>query len=230
MKSSMIFGGTCRLAFTRTDLMVCVAILSVLLAVFVAQLTNRKMKAGLARCSANLHAIGRAVLDYAGDNEQRLPGLLADDPHSLWWWYKEQVKSYVSLKGESSARDTLFGCPQDRGYTDRIPFRLNGRFDFNSYVYNGVTLPGMPNIAGLRTSEIRRPQRTLLVMEWTAHAPLSWHRSRTGRENMPFYCDAQSVTAFVDGRVGLTRIYYDGYNAAYTQDPIAGYDYQYSGN
>jgi hypothetical protein len=38
------------------------------------------------------------------------------------------------------------------------------------------------------------------------------------------------MVAFVDGHVRLTRIYYDGYNAAYTQDPIAGYDYQYSAN
>jgi hypothetical protein len=30
--------------------------------------------------------------------------------------------------------------------------------------------------------------------------------------------------------VSLTRIYYDGFNAAYTQDPIDGYDYQYSGD
>jgi hypothetical protein len=67
-------------------------------------------------------------------------------------------------------------------------------------------------------------------MEWTAHAPLSWHKSKTGKRNMPFYCDAESVVGFVDGHVALTRIYYDGYNAAYTQDPIYGYDYQYSGD
>ena len=47
---------------------------------------------------------------------------------------------------------------------------------------------------------------------------------------MPFYCDAQSVVGFVDGHVSFSKIYYDGYNAAYTQDPIPGYDYQYSAN
>jgi hypothetical protein len=93
-----------------------------------------------------------------------------------------------------------------------------------------VTMPGMPNLAGLPLSSVQQPKRTLLVMEWTAHAPLSWHKSKTGRKNSPFYCDAQSVVGFVDGHASLTRIYYDGYNAAYTQDPIAGYDYQYSGN
>jgi hypothetical protein len=67
-------------------------------------------------------------------------------------------------------------------------------------------------------------------MEWTAHAPLSWHKSKTGKNNMPFYRDAQSVVGFVDGHESFSKIYYDGYNAAYTQDPIAGYGYQYSGN
>ena len=65
-------------------------------------------------------------------------------------------------------------------------------------------------------------------MEWTAHAPLSWHKSKTGRKNTPFYRDAQSVVGFVDGHVSFPRMYYDGYNAAYTRDPIPGYAYQYS--
>jgi type II secretory pathway pseudopilin PulG len=219
-----------RLAFTLTDLLVTVAVLSVLAAVGANRLAAMKAKSRAAVCLANLGKVNRAVLDFSSDNQQRLPGSLPGNNKNLWWWYKEQVKRYAGLTGESSASDTVFACPDDRGYTDPIPFHLNARFDFSSYVYNGVTMPGMPNIAGHPLASIQQPKRTLLVMEWTAHAPLSWHQSKTGRKNSPFYCDAQSVVGFVDGHVGLTRIYYDGYNAAYTQDPIAGYDYQYSAN
>ena len=219
-----------RLAFTLTDLLVTVAILSVLGAIAADRLVAAKAKARTALCLANLGKVNRAVLDFSSDNHQQLPGPLLDDRKNLWWWYKEQVKRYAGLSGESSAGDTVFACPDDRGYSDPVPFHLNARFDFSSYVYNGVTMPGMPNLAGLPLSSIQQPKRTLLVMEWTAHAPLSWHKSKTGRKNSPFYCDAQSVVGFVDGHASLTRIYYDGYNAAYTQDPIAGYDYQYSGN
>ena len=88
----------------------------------------------------------------------------------------------------------------------------------------------MPNIAGRQISSLKKSRQTLLVMEWTAHAPLAWHKSKTGRNNMPFYCDAQNVVGFVDGHASFSKIYYDGYNAAYTRDPIPGYDYQYSGN
>ena len=219
-----------RRAFTLTDLLVIVAVLSVLAAVGMNRLAAVKAKSRTAVCLANLGKVSRAVLDFSSDNQKRLPGALPDDNKSLWWWYKEQVKRYAGLTAQSSASDTAFACPDDRGYSDPIPFHLNGRFDFSSYVYNGVTMPGMPNIAGLPLSSIQQPKRTLLVMEWTAHAPLSWHQSKTGRNNSPFYCDAQSVVGFVDGHASLTRIYYDGYNAAYTQDPIARYDYQYSAN
>jgi len=88
-------------------------------------------------------------------------------------------------------------------------------------------MPGVPNIAGKDAGSVRDPQRTLLVMEWTAHAPLSWHKSKTGSENSPFYNDAESLVAFVDGHVKLTKIYYDGINAAYTREPISGYEYKY---
>ncbi len=216
--------------FTLTDLMVLLATVSVLAAIAVAAVGGAKSKAALAVCTGNLQKINRALLQFSSETGGRLPAPVVDDSRALWWWYKEQVKPLVGLTGPSSAQDMVFACPRDRGYTDRIPFHLNGRFDFSSYVYNGVTLPGMPNIAGLQVSGIQQPKKTLLAMEWTAHAPLSWHRSRTGKNNMPFYCDAQSVTGFVDGHVGLTRIYYDGYSAAYTQDPIDGYEYKYSAN
>ena len=215
-------------AFTLTDLLVLIAVVSVLTALVTSRLLAARAKSRTAVCVANVGKVDRAILQFAADNHQRLPGPLPEDGRSLWWFYKEQVKRYAGLTGESSAGEQPFACPDDRGYSDPVPFHRNARFDFSSYVYNGVTLPGLPNIAGLPLASVQNPKRTLLVMEWTAHAPLSWHKSRTGRKNAPFYCDAQSVVGFVDGHAALIPIYYDGYNPAYTQDPIASYDYQYS--
>lgn len=220
-----------RRAFTLTDTLVIAAVLSLLAMVAIGRLAASREKSRLAVCVANLGTIDRSIHEYATDNGGKLPGVAAaEDNRPSWWWYKESVKRYAGLTGESSAKDAVFACPEDRGYTDPVPFHWTPRFDFSSYVLNAVTLPGLPNIAGLPLAAINQPKRTLLVMEWTAHAPLSWHRSKTGRENSPFYCDAQSVVGFVDGHVSLIPIYYDGYNAAYTQDPIAGYDYQFSAN
>ncbi|HLH57310.1 MAG TPA: hypothetical protein VKY92_27270 [Verrucomicrobiae bacterium] len=213
-----------------TDLLVTLAVVSLLSAIVVNQCVAATSKSRLARCIANLHQVDRAVLSFSTDNNQTLPSITPDDHQSLWWWYKEKVKRYAGLNGPSSSSDAVFACPEDRGYSDPKPFCQTQRFDYGSYVFNGVTMEGVPNIAGWQLSSIKTPKRTLLVMEWTAHAPLSWHKSKTGKRNMPFYTDAESVAGFVDGHVALTRIYYDGFNAAYTQDPIDGYDYQYSGD
>jgi competence protein ComGC len=216
--------------FTLTELMVILAVLSVLTALLVAGAKNAKENAGLARCLGNVQKVNGAVLSFCNDNKETLPGQDDVGANGIWWWYKEEVKSYLGMTEPSSANDLVFACPGDRGYSDPGPFHLNAHFDFGSYVFNGVSLPGIPNIAGWKLSSVKHSARTLLVMEWVAHAPLAWHRSKTGNDNMPFYCDAQSVVGFVDGHVNFSKIYYDGYNAAYTRDPISGYDYQYSGN
>lgn len=217
-------------AFTVVDLLVVVAVASVLAALVIIPMDRFRRKARLAACMDNLRQISKATLLYAEQSRKTLPDRTPNMGGELWWWYKELVKGYAGLTGLSSTNDTVFGCPEDRGYTDPKPFRRTARFDYGSYVFNGITLPGCPNLAGWRVDAVKHPARSLLVMEWTAHAPLSWHESRTGRANAPFYCDARSVSAFVDGHVSFTKIYYDGFNAAYTRDPIDGYEYQYSGN
>ena len=215
--------------FALSDLLVVVAIISALAAIIVPSIAGARGKTHLSQCKANLAQVSRAILMYADENQKTFPIQNPSPPTGVWWWYKEQVKRYAGLQGKSSPNDKLFACPNDRGYEEGvIPFCQSARFDYGSYCFNGVNLPGVPNIAGKDAGSIRDPQRTLLVMEWTAHAPLSWHKSKTGSENDPFYNDAESVVGFVDGHVSMSRIYYDGINAAYTRDPIAGYDYKYS--
>ena len=216
-------------AFTRTDFLVTIATVAVLAALVMAPLTMARNKSRLETCIGNLKQVGRAVLLFAEERGTTLPGLKHTESGDPWWWYKEEVKGFTGLSGQPSSNDQIFACPLDRGYSDSRPFCTNPRFDSNSYVFNGVTLFGTPNIAGWKLPSVIQPNRTLLVMEWVAHAPLSWHRSKTGKANAPFYRDAESVVAFADGHAAFTRIYYDGYNAAYTRDPISGYDYKYSG-
>src|SRR5262245_19256570 len=220
--------------FTMTDLLIVLAVLSVLAAVIVPMVVRSRANSRLALCLANLRQVNRAVLQFADDQNQILPRMDGSPAPGGWWYYKEQVKSYVGLTGASSANDKVFACPDDRGYGEGSekarPFCKSKKYVYTSYVFNGVNLPGIPNIAGRDVSSLTDPARTLLTMEWVAHAPLSWHRSRTGKANMPFYNDAESAVGFVDGRVAFIKIYYDGLNAAYTRDPAPGYHYRYSGN
>ncbi len=216
--------------FTFPDLLVVVAVLMLIVAVVFPTWAQGRAKARQSQCTGNLSQVNRAVLLFAESNNDRLPDAEPGMKGGVWWWYKELVKGELGLRNPSSPADKIFACPDDRGYEEGKPFRLSAKFDYGSYVFNGVNLPGVPNIAGRTVATVREPSLTLLMMEWTAHAPLSWHRSRTGKKNQPFYSNAQSVVGFVDGRVDFIPIYYDGMNAAYTRDPIPGYHYKYSGN
>ena len=206
------------------------AVLLVLVAILVPALGRARRQTRLAQCTGNLQQVNRAILSHSRDNSDHLPQEDPGQKGAGWWFYKEAVKDELGLKGPSSPADKVFGCPDDRGYEENKPFRLSAKSDYSSYVFNGVNLPGLPNVAGRAVSSIKDPARTLLVMEWTAHAPLSWHASRTGKKNRPFYNDAQSEVGFVDGHVDFINIYFDGMNAAYTRDPVPGYGYKYSGD
>lgn len=215
--------------YTRTDALAVLAGGAVLAALAGGLLLHSARQARLRRCIDNLGTVAKAVLAFAADRQGILPAAVPDAGGEVWWWYKEQVKSYAGLTGPASPADRVFACPDDRGYSDPRPFHQTARFAYGSYVFNGVTLNDAPNIAGWKVEAIREPKRTLLTMEWTAHAPLSWHRSRTGSRNLPFYDRAESVVGFVDGHVRFLPIHFDGYTAAFTRDPAPGYEYRYSG-
>src|SRR5690242_188259 len=78
-----------RCAFTLTDLLVTLAVLSLLSAVVLAQGTAMRDKSRLARCTDNLRQVDRAVLSFCKDNNETLPTVTPAEQNSLWWWYKE---------------------------------------------------------------------------------------------------------------------------------------------
>ena len=207
------------------DVLVLLALFSLLLAILIPIIGGGQAKSRQTQCMANLKQITKAVLMYTEENQGNFPMKDQTPPTGLSFWYKEQVKAYVGLKDKSSPNDKLFACPADRGYTDPIPFWRDARFDFNSYAYNGIVMPGIPSLAGQKITAVKDTRRTILVMEWCAHAPISWHKSRTGKHNLPFYNGAESMVGFVDGSVKFIPIYYDGINPAFSREPISGFDY-----
>ena len=224
--SSINSGFRNQAGFSRTDLLAILALATVIASIASVALVKQQRAARLQLCTNNLQTIGRAVLSFANDRSGTLPGMLQTGKGPSWWWYKDEIAPFVKADGTAPG---IFACPLDRGYTDPGPFWKNERFNNTSYVFNGVTLLGAPNIAGWKLASVVAPERTLTVMEWSAHGPLSWHLSRTGKANSPFYRDAESVVAFADGSVSFIKIYFDGFNPAYTRDPIAGYRYKFSG-
>jgi prepilin-type processing-associated H-X9-DG protein len=172
---------------------------------------------------------------------------------TLYTGYKDLMKGYVGLKGQSSPQDKLFACPADTFYpsfflTNTAPpyqyvqssFHDQPFSDFSSYVFNGgdnisrkrpnFTIQ-RPGLTGIKLSAVKHPSRTALASEGSAPGPWSWH------DPSPYvlFNDAKNMVSFVDGHVSYIKIYLDssfngGVSQAFVYDPPANYDYQWSPN
>ena len=94
-----------------------------------------------------------------------------------------------------------------------------------------LRVPLWPGIGGRKSSSIKEPARTVLVVEFAGWVPYSWHEPAKAcpRNDVP------AMISFVDGHVSLTRMYWDSATTnnhieAWQHDPPAGYAYKWSGD
>ena len=246
-------------AFTLLELLVVVAVIAIAASLLFPTLKSAKARARRTVCLNNLKQINFGVRMYSDDSNDASPSpgsaSVSTNILSLYSAYKGFMKSYVGLKGASSARDTLFACPADSCYPSFVTGITNSPFhyvreslheqpvlDFSSYAFNGgdnitrmswgvpVTRPGL---GGVRLSSIQHPSRTVLVAEASALIPWSWHEP----SSRVYFTDAMNMVSFADGHVSYIKIYWDstpfpdgGVKFALGFDPPAGYDYQWSAN
>ena len=244
--------------FTLIELLVVIAIIAILAALLLPALSAAKSKARRTTCLNNLRQINLGVRMYSDDSNDASPSsgsaVGSTNVESLYSGYKDLMKSYVGVKGASSSQDNLFACPADTFFPNfitnappplqylRESFHDVAFSGFSSYMFNGgdnvtrkfekfeVTLPGL---SGVKLSSIKHPSRTVLVAEYSASAPWSWHEPSS---HMMFN-DAKNVVSFVDGHVSYIKIYWNStpyaggtLSLAVQYDPPASYDYQWSPN
>ncbi len=187
--------------FTLMELLVVLAIVAILASLLLAAISGAKGNVRRVVCASGLRQINLGVRMYSDDSNDKSPQPTGRvlNPYSA---YKQLMKSYVGLRGQSSAQDELFACPADTFYFDylfprRSPGPTNlvgyvpeslcsrGDLDYSSYLLNGGNLfpstngPGFrPGIAGLSLSSISHPARTVLVAEVPAFIPFSWHKPK----------------------------------------------------
>ena len=238
-------------AFTLMELLVVIAIIAILVALLLPALSNAKARAKRTVCLNNLKQLNLAVQTYAGDNSGTLPAApnsnLSAGTNDAWNFYKRLVKGYVGLTGPSTPRDALFACPADLFFSsnnivfDNLPRHSQPYNDYSSYGYNGLgegtneppTLPDQttfPGLFGRKLTAIHDPAKTVLLADFSAFFPYSWHQPIRPTPAQQEFCDARNMVSFVDGHGSYIKIYWDvDYNLTTCfYDPPAGYDYKWS--
>ena len=204
-------------------------------------------------CLNNLRQISLGVHLYAGD----YGGIFPAAPNVTGWeietnhwaiFYKRLIKDYVGLRGASSSQDKLFACPADI-FCYEVPSMLyqaaslhdQPGSDYSSYGFNGangspynpppayLNETTFPGIFGLHQSSIRNPVKTVLLAEFAAIFPWSWHQPQKLPLGQNGVNDAKNVVSFVDGHATYIKIYW---NADFSltsccYDPPASYDYHW---
>lgn len=92
-----------------------------------------------------------------------------------------------------------------------------------------------PGMAGRKLDSIKAQIRTILVTEWPAIFPYSWHQPKQPISDVGncAFNDAMDMAGFVDGHVNYIKIHLRQPKAdtiSIQYDPPADYDYQWSGD
>ena len=232
-------------------MLVVIAIIGILAALLFPALASAKSYAKRTTCLNNLKQINLGVHMYADDHDNVLTLVSTNHSPNIWTDYKSWMKSYVGLHGASSPWDTLFACPSDtfyytEAYADSYVSQsrhYQANYDYSSYVFNAGNIRDdypftneFPGIAGRKLTAIKSPTRTVLVTEWPALVPYSWHQPVRLPSGVTGVDNSRSVVSFVDGHVNYIKLYWDAKNVAVSHDqawqydPPGRYDYQWSGD
>jgi prepilin-type N-terminal cleavage/methylation domain-containing protein len=225
--------------FSLVELLLVIAVIAILAALLLPVLGRTKNSAKRTSCLNNLRQINLGIHMYCDDLSDTTPGTQSGTvtTNVPWIAYKELMKNYVGLNGQSSSNDNVFACPADTFYFFGISIKTNGsgtkgnlyvpqshhnqpKFDYSSYTFNAMNLDpdspnittssSMPGIGGRKISSIKNPVRTILVAESPAFYPYSWHDPKLPQPGDWFvYNNAKDMLSFVDGHVSYTKMYWN---------------------
>ncbi len=108
-------------AFTLIEMLVVVAIISLLVAILLPSLNRAREQARMATCLSNLRTLGQALVMYADDNKDRLPN--ANLPNMFIDGSEEpSTIMMIGLTRKYVRAPAVFHCPMD---SDPVPTTID---------------------------------------------------------------------------------------------------------
>ena len=185
--------GTClargaRRGFTLIELLVVIAIIAILAAILFPVFGRARENARRASCQSNLKQMGLGLLQYAQDNNERVPVGCADqgngavgdgqcvDKRDVVWMsaiqpYVKSTQIFTCPSADFEQADLVLADSVTPGYAPNASYKTAGSYVINGWVYNDAPLgskgPGAPTLigtgTGMKLSSIKDPSKTIWV-------------------------------------------------------------------
>jgi prepilin-type N-terminal cleavage/methylation domain-containing protein len=165
-------------AFSLLEILVSIAIVSILAVVLTSSLTALRKKAAMGKDLSNLRQIGLGVLGYAGDNDGRLPNLTAKNSGGTWVWpfWCDFIAPYLGMERtteiDNKGNVTTIGVFRSPFVGD---FHHSGASDYganNFVIVDGADYPFSVRPAALMV-QLSKPSKVILVANTVATGPWS---------------------------------------------------------
>lgn len=199
-----------RRAFTLVELLVVLAIISVLLSILLPSLHLVKVRAFRTGCMSNLKQIDLAMRLYLGDSESTFPCAEDPLPKGYWLWMGRGWRSFVKpyLGGAIDVNNpSVLLCPEDRA--DPTKYESTSYAYSMAFYHSPEQIDAMSDKSDTYTSprpsipqrigNVANPSAKILIGEWSSnHFPID---SEQGWWN---WQGARSFL-FADGQVVFLR-------------------------